>query len=235
MSTPALSIVLPAYNESPGLEGLLRDYWFAGQGQDFELILVDNGSTDDTAVVLDRLLAKEQFSFCRRVRVDVNQGYGFGILSGLKEARGTYLAWSHADTQCDPKDVFTAFKRLGECGDKTLVKGRRQKRPFCEELTTHGMRWFALFILDGRLVDINAQPKVFHRDLLAKLVNPPKDLSFDLYVLYRALQEGWKIETVPVYFGERLHGSSSWSSSFLSRWRTILSAICYMIRLRFEG
>lgn len=234
---PELSIVLPAYNEAAGLRDLVSEYRDAGEGRDFELIIVDNGSNDDTANILRELQASEHNAFLRPTRVDINKGYGFGIWSGLQEAKGTYLSWSHADTQCAPKDVFRAFDHLKGCDnpERTLVKGLRAKRSIAAEMTTIGMRAFALFLLDGRLVDINGQPKVFHRGLLSILPDPAKDLSFDLYVFYRALQEGWAIETIPVVFGERLHGQSRWAFSFLSRYKTIFAAIRYMVQLRFRG
>jgi len=93
------------------------------------------------------------------------------------------------------------------------------------------MEWAARAILQQPLSDINAQPKVFHRSLLAYLNHPPFDLSFDLYVLHEALKRGWKIETVDVSFDKRLHGESKWAFSFKSKARHITSAIKYMVQL----
>ena len=109
---PQLSIVLPCYNESKGLEVLVKRFDQVGCGVDFELILVDNGSTDNTPHVLPYLLAR--YPFARSVRVEVNQGYGHGILTGLRAARADVLAWSHADLQTDPADIFRAA-RVSSC------------------------------------------------------------------------------------------------------------------------
>ena len=69
-----------------------------------EVILVDNGSTDNTPQVLEELLPLN--SNCRSIRVEENQGYGFGILSGLKIAKGDIIGWTHADMQTDPQDFL---------------------------------------------------------------------------------------------------------------------------------
>ena len=110
--SPQLSVVLPCYNEARGIEAILRRFAEVGAGQDFELILVDNGSRDDTRAVMQALLP--QFSFARSERVEVNQGYGHGIWTGLQAARGEIVAWSHADLQTDPADVFQGLEGVSK-------------------------------------------------------------------------------------------------------------------------
>ena len=70
--------------------------------------MVNNGSTDDSAKVLDELVP--QYSFVKTVFVPINQRYGYGILQGLKEADGDYVGWIHADMQTDPADIIKAWK-----------------------------------------------------------------------------------------------------------------------------
>ena len=76
------SLVIPCYNEAANLPLLLERCKELAVTPDVEVVLVDNGSTDNTAEVLENLLPK--FPRCRSIRVDKNQGYGFGIVSGLK-------------------------------------------------------------------------------------------------------------------------------------------------------
>ena len=95
------------------------------------------------------------------------------------------------------------------------------------------MALLASLVLLMPLTDINAQPKLFHRSHLARLVRPPAGFQFDLYVLYTARRAGLKIDTVPVTFGRRAHGQSKWAFSFLSRYRTIWATIVYIFQLRF--
>lgn len=234
---PCLSIVLPCYNEADNLPLLLEGYRQVWRDLPAELILVDNGSTDHTAEVLARELARPELAFARTVRVSQNRGYGHGLYTGLQAAQGEILAYSHADMQCSPADVFKAYDLLKLVSNPrlALVKGRRLGRTFSAELITTGMGLLASTILLANLSDINAQPKVFHRSHLDRLSQPPAGFQFDLYVLYRARQAGLKILTIPVVFGERRHGQSKSAFNILARYRTIWTTITYIFQLRFGG
>jgi glycosyltransferase involved in cell wall biosynthesis len=233
---PRLTVVLPCYNEADNLPPLLECYAQEWQAQRLpaELILVDNGSTDHTAEVLARELARPALAFARVVRVPANRGYGHGAFTGLQAARGEVIGISHADMQYAPKDLFDAYHRLMAAPEpaRVLVKGKRAARGLSAALVTNTMAALASAVLLMPLTDINAQPKVFHRSHLARLTHPPDGFQFDLYVLYTALRAGLKVMTVPVVFGRRAHGQSKWAFSFLSRYRTIWATIVYIFQLR---
>jgi glycosyltransferase involved in cell wall biosynthesis len=226
-----LSVVLPCYNEARGIPHLLDRYAEVGRGRDFELVLVDNGSTDDTPAVLARLLPS--YPFARSVRVEKNVGYGHGLISGLKSAEGEVLAWSHADLQTDPADVFRAYDISCQDEDpaRLVVKGCRYGRRLQERVISKGMQLAALVLLRRWLVEINAQPKVFHRDLLRHLAAPPTDFNFDVYVLYQARRHGWRIRHIDVLFPPRRYGQSNWAATWRSKVRTIRRSFGYMFRL----
>jgi glycosyltransferase involved in cell wall biosynthesis len=233
MAEPTLSVVLPCYNEAPGLAQILRRFAEVGQDVAYELILVDNGSTDNTAEVLGQLLPSYPFARC--VTVTANRGYGDGIFTGLKAARGKTLAWSHADLQTDPQDVFRAFSayRLATAPEKLVVKGRRHGRRLADCLISRGMEIVALLLLRTWLTEINAQPKVFDARLLEYLTAPPVDFNFDVYVLYQARRHGWRIATIDVDFPPRRHGQSNWAATWRSKRRTILRSMRYMFQLGY--
>ena len=231
-----LSIVLPCYNEAENLPPLLARYaeaWGAAPVP-AELILVDNGSTDETATVLRRELARPELAFARAVRVDKNRGFGHGTFTGLQAARGEVVGFSHADMQYTPQDNFEAYRCLMGAAEphRVLVKGKRAPRGLSAALVTNTMAVLASTVLIMPLTDINAQPKIFHRSLLARMTAPPDGFQFDLYVLYTARRAGFKVLTVPVVFGRRAHGQSKWAFSFLSRYRTIWATIVYIFKLR---
>jgi glycosyltransferase involved in cell wall biosynthesis len=228
---PELSVVLPCYNESRGLKAILDRYAEVGVGERFELILVDHGSTDDTPDVLRRLLPK--YKFARSVRVEVNQGYGHGLFTGLQAAEGALLCWSHADMQTDPGDVFRALTiyRGAEDPQRTIIKGQRFGRRWSEQFVSWSMQTISTLFFWMRMQEINAQPKLFHRDLLVYLTRPPKDFNFDVYVLYKAKRHGWRVEAFPVKFPPRQYGVSNWASTWRSKIRTMRRSMFYMWRL----
>jgi glycosyltransferase involved in cell wall biosynthesis len=232
-----LSIILPCYNEADNLPLLLEGYRQVWPDLPAELILVDNGSTDHTAEVLGQELQRLELAFARTVRVPRNRGYGYGLYTGLQAAHGEFVAFSHADMQCSPADVFKAYDCLIAMPSptQTLVKGRRSRRDFSASLITTGMSVLASTILLTSLTDINAQPKVFHCSHLARLTQPPDGFQFDLYLLYQARRAGLKILTIPVVFGERVHGQSKSAFNIFARYRTIWATIVYIFHLRFGG
>ena len=79
---PILDIVVPCYNEEKNIPLILEKFNNVIKNEEIEVILVNNGSTDNSAKIFEDLLPK--FSFARTVLVPVNQGYGYGILQGLK-------------------------------------------------------------------------------------------------------------------------------------------------------
>ena len=159
--------------------------------------------------------------------------WGDGIFTGLKEARGEVLAWSHADLQTDPADVFRALDLYRRMPDpqRLLVKGIRHGRRLSERVVSWGMKVAALVLLRRWMTEINAQPKLFHRDLLERISHPPVDFNFDVYVLYRARRFGWRFAGVHVRFPPRQYGQSNWAATWRSKVRTILRSIRFMFRL----
>ncbi len=228
-----LSIVLPAYNEAQSLADLVDRFRAIQANYSWELILVDNGSTDSTRQVISSCSQQPDTAFLNPLLLPHNLGYGGGILAGLHAAKGEFLAWSHADKQTPPEDLFAAFELLRKAPSptSTLVKGSRGRRPLSQQALTLGMQAAASLLLRQPLRDINAQPKVFHRGLLDHFRNPPEDFNLDLYVYHLALSLRWHVFTLPVEFGLREHGQSRWAFSLRSKTRHILKTLRFIAQL----
>ncbi len=195
-------------------------------------MVVDNGSTDDTAKVLAGLATSALGAWFRVVAVMPNEGYGNGLWSGLRTTTARIVGWSHADMQCDPKDAIAAFGLVNNAKDRPLlVKGARSGRNAKDVFVSRVFETNARMLLNLDTPEINAQPKVFPRELLATLSAPPKTFAFDLYVLYHARKDGYAITTIPVVFPPRIHGTSKWAATFFGRYKTILGMLSYMWHL----
>jgi glycosyltransferase involved in cell wall biosynthesis len=226
-----LSLIIPCYNEAANLPLLLPRCAEITKSGDIEVVLVDNGSTDDTPDVLAKLLPEHPG--CRSVRIEVNQGYGFGILSGLRAGTGDILAWTHADMQTDPADVIAGLEIFRASNtERTFVKGRRYGRPLADVAFTIGMSFFETLLMMRPLWDINAQPTMFPRSFFETWDNPPHDFSLDLFAYYQARRAGLGIRRFPVRFGERAHGTSHWNVDWKSKIKFIRRTIDYSLRLR---
>ncbi|MDN4061356.1 glycosyltransferase family 2 protein [Massilia sp. YIM B02769] len=223
------SLVIPCYNEAANLP-LLLERCKGVAGADTEVILVDNGSTDDSPQVLARLLPA--YPGCRSVRVEQNQGYGFGILSGLRAARGEILGWTHADMQTDPQDALRGLELFASHGARSFVKGRRYGRPLSDVVFTLGMSVFETVLLGKPFWDINAQPTMFTREFFATWSNPPHDFSLDLYAYYEARRQGLAVHRFPVHFGDRAHGVSHWNVNWAAKRKFIKRTVDFSLQLR---
>lgn len=224
------SLVIPCYNEAANLPLLLSRCKNLANVPDVEIILVDNGSTDETPTDLQALLPA--YPGCRSVRVELNQGYGFGILTGLRAATGDILGWTHADMQTDPQDALRGLEIFEKYGLNSFVKGRRYGRPLTDVAFTIGMSFFETLLLASPLWDINAQPTMFSREFYESWQEPPHDFSIDLYAYYQARMAGLKVHRLPVLFGERAHGVSHWNVNWEAKRKFIRRTISFSVELR---
>ena len=228
-----LSIIIPCYNESKTLPMLIsRCKEVANKDSNIEIVIVDNGSNDDTSSVLDELTSG--LTFITRVEIEVNQGYGHGILAGLAAARGEILSWTHADMQTDLGDALKGldFFNSESNSEELFVKGRRQGRPLADVFFTVGMSIFETLLLRKFMWDINAQPTMFHRKFFLTWNLPPKDFSLDLYAYYMAKKSRLVVKRFPVVFAERAHGVSNWNISFISKYHFIKRTLLYSFGLQ---
>jgi glycosyltransferase involved in cell wall biosynthesis len=224
------SLVIPCYNEAANLPLLLERCARVAAQPGVEVILVDNGSTDASPDVLREALPGHPG--CRSVRVEKNQGYGFGILSGLRAADGAVLGWTHADMQTDPLDALTGLALFEQHGPDIFVKGRRYGRPLADVAFTIGMSVFESLLLSKRLWDINAQPTMFSRQFFATWRTPPNDFSLDLYAYFQARAAKLPVHRFPVRFGERAHGVSHWNVNWAAKRKFIRRTVDFSLELK---
>lgn len=204
-----LSLVIPAYNEAKNIGAVITGLAAALRkiGDPFEIVAVDNGSTDETEKVLKEL--SRQIPELVSARIFPNEGYGNGILAGLAVAQGNVLGWMHADNQVSPTDVLLIYQNLN-----------RKNLDFCKAVRVdrdeHWMRIiqsrayniFFRLLFGGVLRDINGTPKLFKRELYEGLNLRSRDWFIDPEIVIKALRRGAKIGEVEVKWSMRPGGSS---------------------------
>ena len=102
-----LSIILPCYNESRSIKELHQRAIYITQNYNVEIILLNNGSTDNSWEIMNSL---EKYPKIKFIKLKKNTGYGYGIKYALKYCEGNYIGWTHADLQTDLFDVIKAYK-----------------------------------------------------------------------------------------------------------------------------
>jgi glycosyltransferase involved in cell wall biosynthesis len=232
-----LSIVVPCYNEASNLPVLMSRFLALVEDRDdIEIILVNNGSKDNTAEILACELQKSEYRHFRTATVPINQGYGHGIRTGLAAARGTLLGWTHADLQTDPGDLVRAYDYFAETANpqNLFVRGHRVGRKYFDWFFTFGMSCVSFLTLRMWLHDVNAQPKMFHRAFYTTWVSPPDDFSLDLFVLYHAKRQGLTFKSIPVHFAQRHAGVAKGGGTLLGKWKLIVRTLKYIWKLKSE-
>ena len=228
--TPHFSLVIPCHNEEESLEDLIQKCQSLTQGGLSEVILVENGSTDNSWELMSDLVRGNEY--LRVERVQENRGYGFGIISGLRTARGRVVGWTHADLQTDPRDALSGFALFTRFGDEIFVKGQRRGRPITDSAFTVGMSLFETVTLRSRFWDINAQPTIFSKRFFQTWRNPPLDFSLDLYAYYQARKARLRVFRFPVEFRQRQFGQSHWNVNWKQKRKFVLRTMDYSRNLR---
>jgi glycosyltransferase involved in cell wall biosynthesis len=224
-----VSVVLPAYNEAdnlveliPEIAGALRD-----AGTTYEVIVVDDGSTDRTREVMRKLRSAEVIS----LRLRRNAGKSAALDAGLARARGEYIVLMDADGQDDPRQIPRLLAPL-ECEDVDLVTGRRAVRQdrFVKRITSRVYNRVTTLVTGVPGRDFNSGFKAMRRELAASL-----DLYGELhrYIPVLARWRGFAVAEVDVEHQERRHGKSKFGRARF--WRGFLDLITVKFLTTYTG
>ena len=225
-----VEVIIPCYNESGSLPTLLSqcELVYKESGGDVSFIIVNNGSKDTSEKILES--ARPHNASFRTINLLINRGYGGGILAGLAESTAPFIGWTHADLQTPLTDILRTVQLL--TNEFSFVKGYRHKRSFGDSFFSFGMSFFESMLFGTLLIEINAQPTLFHRSFLEQLEVAPTDFSLDLYTLLTAKRAKMDLKRLLVDFNSRLHGESHWNHGFQSRMKFIKRTISYSLQLR---
>ncbi|OGZ20002.1 MAG: hypothetical protein A2654_02180 [Candidatus Nealsonbacteria bacterium RIFCSPHIGHO2_01_FULL_43_31] len=206
---PQLSIVLPAYNEGENLPDVLKNLRLAlHQAQILtEIIVVDNGSVDNTPEILDNL--KKEMGELKTMKIEKNIGCGNGIIKGLEAAQGDILCFMDADGQVRPKDLLNVYLKLRN-ENLDFCKGTRIKRFFNlrREIVSKIYNFLFRVLFVNRFQDINGSPKVFTRRFFQEAKFVSKDWFLDAEIMIKAKRGRYKIGEAPIVYLERKGGGS---------------------------
>ncbi|MBI2069759.1 MAG: glycosyltransferase family 2 protein [Elusimicrobia bacterium] len=231
-SGPVFSIVALFYNEEKAAEQAVGKLWTALKNltEPFELLLVDNGSRDQTGSIL-RAWSSRHAGTIHVVRVEKNRGYGWGWICGARPARGRWVAFIPGDGQLPPDDLVRLLKLACEHQAK-ILKGRRRERS--EGLWRRAVSCvynavFRVLFGSGDLRDINGQPKIVERELWHDLGPVSKDWFIDAELMLKALERGVTIEEADVESTVRAGGGSH------VKWTAIIEFFINLARWRLTG
>jgi glycosyltransferase involved in cell wall biosynthesis len=186
---PDVSFVMPCYNEESIVEYTVRKLTgaFRTAGYRFELVAVDNGSSDKTSEILRRLASEIPGVVYHRV--EVNQGYGFGVTSGFPLCRAPWVGYIPADGQVDAEDVVRLFEAVSVATDPVVGKVRRRFRTdgLMRKIVSVSYNVLIRVLWPGLgSIDVNGTPKLLPRNILLALDLKSKDWFLDPELMIKA-------------------------------------------------
>ena len=202
-----ISIVIPFYNEEECFQDMLGPLVHALESIDYELILVDNGSRDATGDLIDKAIVANHR--LKKVRIENNQGYGWGIINGLKMSKGEYIGFMCGDGQISAKDVVKTLLELRDSScDMVKVHRVKRKDGWVRIFTTRIFNAIVPFLFGLKSRDLNGTPKIFSRKVFGYVDLESKDWFIDVELMIKSEFLGLDIREVPVAFEARKQGTS---------------------------
>ncbi|HSE51644.1 MAG TPA: glycosyltransferase family 2 protein [Gemmatimonadales bacterium] len=240
VATPDLTFIMPCYNEEEVIGYTIPRFIaaFRKAGHSLELIAVDNGSHDRTGAILREMMA--EYREIVPCRVELNQGYGNGVLAAIPLARGAWVGIIPCDGQVDAEDVVLLYEAARATNGRVVAKVRRRFRMdgLKRKLISTAYQLFVR-LLWPRLgtIDVNGSPKILPRDVLTQMRLESKGWLLDPELMVKAQYANLRVLELNVFARMRGAGVSHVRAStcweFLSvllgarltgRWRLSLPA-----------
>jgi len=205
----SLSVFFPAYNDAPSLPGLVAKTFAVLEAnvEDYEVIVVNDGSADDTGAVLGRL-AEKYGARMRVVTHEVNRGYGGALRSGFAAATKEFVFYTDGDGQYDVGELPRLLELM--TADTGLVNGYKLERqdPAHRVWIGNVYNFCARLLFRIRIRDIDCDYRLIRRKLLDEIRLTSTSGTICVELVRKLELSGCKVAEVGVHHYPRMHGKS---------------------------
>lgn len=203
MAKPELSLILPAYNEEDGIELVIErvDDVVRQMGLRYELIVVDDGSIDDTRIKVNSYAGNN--GHVKVVGYKNNVGKGFALKTGFSHAAGDIVVFIDSDTEIDPSQVVRYVKALKNADVVVASKWHPQSKvdtPLIRRILSHGFNVLVKLLVGLKLSDTQTGLKAIRRDAFVSVFPrlTVKRYACDVEMLALANLLGLRIVELPI-------------------------------------
>lgn len=226
----SISVVIPAFNEQESIEKAVCDAadFLPRCFEEWEILLVDDGSTDDTASIAQRISAAEPR--VKLLRHPANRGYGRAIATGFGAARNELVFYTDADNQFDIREL-AGMVPLTRTAD--AVFGFRVQRydPAVRRLLSWVYNRLVRVLFMVRVRDVDCAFKMFTRKVVDELAFESNDFFIDTELVARTARLGFKSVEKGVRHYPRAAGQTTVRPSHIPR--TLWTVACMWLRINF--
>ena len=225
-----LSVVIPCYNEVHTLEQVLDRVEAVGLAS--EIVIVDDGSTDGTREILQRIEAEDR-PLIRIFYHDRNRGKGAALVTGFQHASSDVFLIQDADLEYDPREYPILLKPIQE-GIATVVYGSRflggprKAMNFWNMVANRILTLFTNILYNAILSDMETCYKVFRREMVENMTIHARGFEFEPEFTAKILKTGTRIYEVPISYNGR-----EWDEGKKIKWTDAPIAMWTLLKYRF--
>jgi glycosyltransferase involved in cell wall biosynthesis len=225
-SGPYLSVVIPAYNEAEAIAGVVAESLaaLADAKYSYELVVVDDGSTDATGKVLQDLQARN--ACVRACSNPTNLGLGAALKTGFRNCRGEVITWIPGDGQYDLNHILAVLPQIRDCD--IIVAIREGVRHSWRAIISWCFHLLVLALFRFRATDI-CGIYVLRRDLLEQIKPRANNIFLNLEIPILCLKHGKHLKQFVIPLRPRRAGVSKVANA-----KTLTKNVLEMIRIRFS-
>ena len=203
-----LSIFFPAYNDAGTIASLALVAHMTARTltDDYEVIVVDDGSPDHTGALLDEMA--KHFPWLRVVHHETNRGYGGALRTGFLTASKDVVFYTDGDAQYDPREMVKLWEALSPAVD--FVNGYKISRhdPLHRVVIGRAYHWFVKIAFSLRLRDVDCDFRLMRRRVFEKVRLTRSSGVICVELMKKVQEHGFRIAEVPVHHFHRSYGKS---------------------------
>ena len=224
----SISVFFPCHNEAASIKSLVEKTTRILEAitSDYEIIIVDDGSTDQTPQIADEL-AKANAGV-RTVRHETNRGYGAALQSGFRAAQKQLVFYTDGDAQFDVAELPPIVPLIEQCDIVSCYRKKRTEGPL-RKLNAFCWGKLVNIVFGMKIKDIDCAFKLYKREIFDNIKMKSTGALIDAEILARALRRGYTVKQAPVTHYPRLAGQSSGANIAV-----ILRAFKELLKLRKE-
>ena len=225
-----ISIVVPVYNEAKTVSDVIQRLIAIDLPAPREIIVVNDGSTDGTRDVLDRIVQRPEL---RIIHADKNGGKGSAIRIGFARATGSIVAIQDADLELDPAQIAQLVMPILEGKTRVVYGSRflagRPEAPWLSIFANQVLTGFTNVLYGGRITDMETCYKIMEREVALSLNLESNRFDIEPEITAKLLRAGHTIVELPIHFNPRSRAQGKKIG-----WRDGVRAIEVLFKYRFS-